>query len=782
MTRLARHESLLSRIITVVGHLADSFPQVEPGSAPPNDFSLALRRISTESHVVSIWGDRGTGKSTLLAQVLERLSDDRRFVVFPPLSPELFGDHDSLLNVALASIQSGLPAIAASATEATQLEFLKALQRSRRSAAVNAVPLDRLVTAATSIGEFAREIQDVAGGTEQMWQDAQRLFRSVTGFETGRKSIVVAVDDADLMRPSAVIDLVRQVRLLGSCDHVIAIVGGRENEIANRFVREAREDAYLGHDRHEFNLELEKDIRRAALAQMRKAFPQWGVFRMPEPGWDERVQFTPAGETASLLDLLVKADEILADLCGSRTLVEHLLNDSRGQNTWLTETMKFPLPPNLRALAQLWTSLKLCLDQSEMSDATRLAQILDCLAAMIDVPFGVRDRLEWDFNEEVGSTSDTQALAAYFKFSGIYGVVEADAWRDLDTVRIRSAQDEIERHVEFDLRKFRWQFARWSITSTSVRHYDDWTGCQGLLLAIQGMLIDNPRVKLSSANSYTHGVTIDSLIFLQSVHIYGRSTDDQFLLFPLTPTLTSTARTVMAWNAIVERAEREHLSFREILALTVHSVVEIYYEERDVDVANAPTDYATALGDLNSAAEYCLAQLRGRTGEPGLRQHMVAWYQRLVPNHWHEALFTQQEIQGFCNALVRVSGGTNPVTHPQRVYGEASLGRRLARFASDAGKTETVEKYAWTGGYQTTVENLEITLAPTWGLIRQAWQRLPAAFAAGSAGIALVAETQDPAVTPHVLRTGPTAVGSSGDGDMLLAYARARLRNWATGL
>ena len=108
-----------------------------------------------------------------------------------------------------------------------RLELLRRLQAATRSSAMNAIPHRRLLRAASSINEVARELQDLAGGTEQLWQDVQRLFTSLISMHQSAIAAIVPVDDADMMKPSAQLDLVRQIRLLGGCRYVIPIVALR---------------------------------------------------------------------------------------------------------------------------------------------------------------------------------------------------------------------------------------------------------------------------------------------------------------------------------------------------------------------------------------------------------------------------------------------------------------------------------------------------------------------------------------------------------------------------
>ena len=94
MTILQSPASLAEQIVEAVGYISARFLTTE-ASDSDDDFTLATNRIRSDTHVISILGDRGTGKSTLLVEVLQLLRADQKYIVLPPFSPELFGDTDT---------------------------------------------------------------------------------------------------------------------------------------------------------------------------------------------------------------------------------------------------------------------------------------------------------------------------------------------------------------------------------------------------------------------------------------------------------------------------------------------------------------------------------------------------------------------------------------------------------------------------------------------------------------------------------------------------------------
>jgi len=384
----------------------------------------------------------------------------------------------------------------------------------------------------------------------------------------------------------------------------------------------------------------------------------------------------------------------------------------------------------------------------------------------------------WDFSDLMSAGDEVPRILAKVDFSGIADRVDPKQWLDLDSVQASLQRAHPDKHVEFDLCPVRRVVGRWAVPSKTVSNYDDLVGAHVLLLAFQGMLMDAPGVELSPGNYYTHAFYLGDQEYLQSVRMFGRRTADRFVLFPMSPSLGSAVRVVTAWNAIGNRAARDDLGLVEVLALTLGATVDIFFDQVDARVNDATTDYAEALKRVEDAARLCLSSGFDTAGF-GLRQHFVAWYRYWVPYHWHELLFTSDQIRGFCESYAainkRTPGGGPPAGH----YPHWGFTKYLRDSSSEAGTTEKIDEYAWTGGYQTVVEGLDITLAATWKLICQAWRGLIVAPRVGSASLALIGPEM-PASVSKISFDKTRDRLDDDELDLFVAYAAARLRNWAT--
>jgi molybdopterin-guanine dinucleotide biosynthesis protein len=779
VTILQSPASLAEQIVEAVGYISARFPTTE-ASDSDDDFTLATNRIRSDTHVISILGDRGTGKSTLLVEVLQLLRADQKYIVLPPFSPELFGDTDTLLNIVLAAMHQQPWQFDQTVGDHERLELLRRLQAATRSSAMNAIPHRQLLRAASSINEVARELQDLAGGTEQLWQDVQRLFTSLISMHQSAIAAIVPVDDADMMKPSAQLDLVRQIRLLGGCRYVIPIVALKDGELSRQLKRETRAEFYPGLGlKADFDPSIEREVTDVVAQQLRKTFPQWAKFRMPQPSWRERVAYSPNDSERSLAALLRQTGTADEPPLAASPVLSNLLLASTGSAGKVTSNgvVPHPLPANLRKLDQLWSALYLLTArQSGHVAPDALARILSALQDTVDPPFGIEFPLEIDF-EVIESAQEDSILAASVDYRGLYGIVQAGAWQDVTAgAGLRSQSDS---SVYYNLRNVAKLKSKWRVSSSTVPDYYDTQGALSMALAIQGILLNSPNIRIEPGSRLTHGVSFDSIRFLQEVRLSGISTDDAFITFPQTSCFVSTARAIAAWAQIVERARRDQLSLVQLLALSIWASIAVFLDDADADVDRYPTDYHDAFLAASDRAESVMGMDTVGQFTGVSARHFLAWYQYWVPAHWHEALFDGDEIGDFIGRIIAVSGGDTGADVPDIVYVDRSLASRLKRYCSDAGTRESVEKYAWIGGYHQVVEGLDLDLPPTWGqLVVPAWRTSARASLVGGA---VVAQSVSQPVGGRMDSTvgGDEQFAIEGNAELLVAYAIARLRSWA---
>lgn len=250
---------------------------------------------------------------------------------------------------------------------------------------MNAIPHEHLMRAASSISEIAREMQDLAGGTDQMWQDVQRLFTTLVSLDGDATAIIIPIDDADMIKASAQLRLVRQIRLLGACRNAIPIVALKDGEIARHLIRETRNEYYPGAGfKADFDAGVEREVHDAVAQQLRKTFPQWATYRMPQPSWRESVHYRPRGDHRDFVDLLAAAEPRNAD---RSLVVSNMLLDPTGPQSTILDTGQVAhlLPTNLRKLAQLWSAIHLStVERTGQRELDALARVLESLQNVVD--------------------------------------------------------------------------------------------------------------------------------------------------------------------------------------------------------------------------------------------------------------------------------------------------------------------------------------------------------------------------------------------------------------
>lgn len=772
------HQELADEICTLISTFVSS--DSESNDTELDRLHTSLARISRASSVVSIWGERGSGKSTLLSTCLHKLGQSADYIVLPPISPELFGAHDTFLNVALAALSDHIQRTTSSDHE-KRLQLTKAIQLARRNAALNSVPLDNLITASTSAISFARELQEVAGSTESLYFDLQRLITEATTLAQA-KAIIIAVDDADMAHQGTIPGLITAIRNIGSLQNTVLLVAGNRNDFSDRLISElipahldSNSDVLRAqYDRHMNHLQTQVD------AQLIKTFPKWAAFDMPQISCSDRLQYHPdphKSTIANLITTILSGDDqtylshnsAVSELYVQEDQLQRLLNDT---------LFHPPLPSNLRMLHQYHSRLNII---QRDSHSRRLAALLTYLAQSVSRPFASDTEIAFSFS------ANTDRIHSYVLFSGIYKVIRSRGFEhalllDSSTSSHSLASTTPRSSAELSLRPIVGTSSRWHSSNADGAVRDDSPSCE-YALAIQGILLSNEAVLIDPTSQFAYGLYDSDYRFLQEFRVASSATDNSVLLFPLTPSLVSTLRVTHAWNTLVEHSTTNSLTIKEVLALSIHAITDIFIHERTFDPSRHTIDYDSALAQAHQYAEAAFHDLDGSTSSESLRAHYLGWYQRFLPSHWHEALFHEDQIRQFCQKMVSVSGGTDPADHPSNRYAEFSLGARIRRHVSKLGtSSESIRKAAWVAGYATVVEEFEIDVPATWDIFQREWNRIIYKQLFGNSAVetSLSGDEMTVGGIAASISDNSRALNTKPSGNLALTdFTIARLRAWA---
>ncbi|MDR2930807.1 MAG: KAP family NTPase [Propionibacteriaceae bacterium] len=714
-------DTAAKEVIERVHHLADDVDRdfldeiSRDDCATARALDIALKRIVEPAHHVSLHGARGSGKSSVLKTVLETLAQDEhgRFVVLPPVSPELLNRDTNLIDVLLAALDYSIPRILPEHATPLQAAGLhEAVANARRSSALNQITSTGRRTGAATAVDLERMIEASAGGTERLWLTIQVLIAQVVNTKSTYRAVIVSVDDFDLAPVENEQVILTTLRTFSSLQGVIVITTADPADLienappamtqagdkeASGIQRASRDYLALQH-------QYEKD-RNARL----KTLPLGQLVKLPPVPWSDRRLVAPfhKGQESTIGQSMSRLDALMSKACGLTILERNLLvNDPIAERLRLKVRGLDPLPSNLRLLSYLSESLAV-LSATLPNFPTELGiqAISQSLFQTIQQPFGASKPPQLDWVADYENEENTSIVS--FDFSGIRSSIKSGRWTSDDA---RSST------VTVELRPIDEMLSRWNVGETTSRQ-DPLSnpGDYGIALAIQGILLDATSGSLESGDTpHTFGLGQSDFAWCQSISINKTETDDRFLSLPLCSNLRTTMRSLAGWNAITERHDREHLRIDQLMALTIHAAIDIFFKDTWFVAAEAETDYEKAMEDLSAAVSDCLARFsREGSRKAGDREHLVDWYCYWVPSHWHESFFSPLQITAFIHTIKDTMGVTS-FTHKSlsRFNYVKSAVERIRDTIRTSGTGAAIEENQWCGGYRTLVEVAEVVLNP----------------------------------------------------------------------
>ena len=782
MTETDPFSSLTGRNVDVATDMIRQILTLADESAQSFDDDMAIwnhNRSCAEATVLSVWGDRGMGKSSVLASVTEKLIsiEGGRFCVIGPIQPELFGATDTVLNIALALLEQAVIEQSdhfPDEWDADRVGDLRvSLERAQLTATVTRASQKVLAEASLGVDEFGRQLQRVASATAQMWTQicevVSFLFHSG---KTVKRHLVIVVDDPDLAPWRSSKEALLDIHNLGTVPGVIVLTGGkRENTrpyVSTDAPDSTPERAYPFAD---FQDDLVNGL---------KVFPLWGAYYLTPPSWSERVSFTPPGESESLIDLLEQCTSFSSR---DKKLLPRIFSS---YDSFLCGS---PLPSRLRSLAQLWKEFSLrvksdsdapSIQAHQPESARRLCnQLLD----NVEVP----DKLKQNFAITWGAQLNPDSLPRCDIETLPLCSSVAAAGGFLSTAG--AFQQSFENSVEFSLRQCaRAGFSWWGRDNRPDARPDD----LAVVLAIQEILWDSGLFDVDDESSIMAGFRPPNTNYLQKTSIHGQDTDDYLITFPLVKTWSSMKPAVHAWNGIVNRWKQESLSLRQVLSLSITAALHLTDDDL-FDLNTADVDYSASLEQLQTEVKR-LAQLPFHTYTLA-QLELCNWYIAFLPAHWHASLFSPEEISEFTSQWRDIT----PLfcaPNSARIYRNWGLADRLGDLQDQCHDAGQARKFAWLGGYEQTVDQLELNVPePAFTLVKTAWARLITTEAmAKSTGVIETSPISDsihsdtdasdsPEVTAGGFTTGsnPTsqlATYPEDFGDRLMQAALAAIDQW----
>ena len=198
--------------------------------------SPEVKQTQNPNHVISLMGERGTGKTTVLLHLIEKLREDERWLVPPIFLPDLVLEAAALAPAIVSHIQDAFE------KEAEELninvtEAIEDIELRLAWFADNKFSQDIIARDSVNSRDFARQTFQFFG---EAWQIStifkQWLSKLLT--QTKKQNLILVFDDADIS-----IDNVEQiidfVRYYLSIPEVITIFSADEEQLAAEIAEQA---------------------------------------------------------------------------------------------------------------------------------------------------------------------------------------------------------------------------------------------------------------------------------------------------------------------------------------------------------------------------------------------------------------------------------------------------------------------------------------------------------------------------------------------------------------
>jgi len=654
----------------------------------------SLARIAQETTVFSVWGGRGSGKSSILTSVAQILTDESKFnnatpfLIIGPIQPELFGPSDSILNVTLAELKQTVinNSSDVGVNESKYRDAITSLERAQLTTAVSQASIQMISNAAATVDEFGRQLQRVAGATSDLWQSLAEATAQVSDIYG---LIVIIIDDPDLASTQT-LEVFRDLRNLGSLPGVALLVGVNRDNV-RRIISNIHDQ------QREIDWQRWPYIDPEIVSFEEKIFPISRSFHTSCPTPKERVQFVKLGGVDSITTLIQEC-AVYVPRCEG--LIERALTSTDG----LADGS--PLPGRYRPLVQLWDHFnsmrsKAHHDLSDTERAIAVSRLCDILLSQIQPPRGVKTlpSLTWGSMISTSNDSEEKRMLRARLLSLIPGVVA-------ENFRYPVLSDKQNTAAELQLRPISSTGTPYWIKSDEYPktnfdpngRVDDFA----VILAIQEIIWDSRLFNMEeSEERFGGGLRPPEFAFLQVVRVEGQDTDDYFVTLPNAKTWSTVLRTARAWNGIVDRWREERLGIREVLALSLNAAAKICYSSDEFRISDSIIEYDKALRII----EIIIQNLITKNTLTLAEQELVNWYIGFVPAHWHSSIFDSSEIEKYLHSWNSIYPHFSS-KYGSRIRRPWTLVERIGQMLDQSPDAGLALRYAWIGGYEKTLNNM----------------------------------------------------------------------------
>lgn len=331
--------------------------------------------VPDRPRVVTIFGNRGTGKSTVLQFALHSLRSNPDCLVLPVIDPEGFARGDSLGGWALEHLRNALDEserayqVDPATTLGALLEDVARAQAVRSSAF-----LPGLEQRGLTLEDFGRDAVKVPRRSVQLGSSWSHLLDAVAQARSRPTlQVVVAVDDADLA-PELLPDIVNNAQLIGASARSAIVFAAAEGTL-----RQALEIGLIASHGATAASALQHgvltvpDVRALVSRRLVKSFPRSLRVRLSPLHPRVRLSFAPLGAGSALRQIL---ERIPLPVDGFERLLDmFVIQTTAGKELEPSEHV-LCLSENPRDLRQLHEALSHVDPQHEHAAAHALQVIL----------------------------------------------------------------------------------------------------------------------------------------------------------------------------------------------------------------------------------------------------------------------------------------------------------------------------------------------------------------------------------------------------------------------